>query len=58
MKILVADDVSESGLKPLREAAFTVEKRTGLPKDELIKALQGCEGLDRSQRNESYFRHS
>jgi D-3-phosphoglycerate dehydrogenase len=45
MKILVADDVSESGLKPLREAAFTVEKRTGLPKDELIKALQGCEGL-------------
>jgi hypothetical protein len=32
MKILVADDVSESGLKPLREAAFTVEKRTGLPR--------------------------
>ena len=45
MKILVADDVSESGLKPLREAALQSKRRTGLPKDELIKALQGCEGL-------------
>jgi len=45
MKILVADDVSESGLQPLRQASFDVEKRTGLPKAELIEALKDCEGL-------------
>jgi len=45
MKIFVADDVSESGLQPLREAAFEVEKRTGLSKSELIEALNGCDGL-------------
>jgi D-3-phosphoglycerate dehydrogenase len=45
MKIFVADDVSDSGLQPLREAGFAVEKRTGLSKSELISALQDCEGL-------------
>lgn len=45
MKIFVADDVSESGLQPLREAAFDVEKRTGLSKEELAVALKDCEGL-------------
>src|SRR5262245_40764497 len=45
MKILVADDVSESGLQPLRGAAFDVEKRTGLSKEDLIAALKSCEGL-------------
>ena len=35
MKIFVADDVSDSGLQPLREAGFKVEKRTGLSKDQL-----------------------
>jgi D-3-phosphoglycerate dehydrogenase len=45
MKIFVADDVSESGLQPLREAAFDVEKRTGLSKEELAGALKDCEGL-------------
>jgi D-3-phosphoglycerate dehydrogenase len=45
MKIFVADDVSESGLQPLREAKFEVQKRTGLPKDELIAALKDFEGL-------------
>jgi len=45
MKIFVADDVSESGLQPLREAAFNVEKRTGLSKEELAGALKDCEGL-------------
>ena len=45
MKILVADDVSDSGLRPLREAAFEVEKRTGLARSELIEALKNCEGL-------------
>ena len=45
MKIFVADDVSDSGLQPLRGAAFEVEKRTGLSKNELIEALAGCDGL-------------
>ena len=45
MKILVADDVSDSGLQPLREARFEVEKRTGLTKSELVEALKNCEGL-------------
>ena len=45
MKILVADDVSESGLEPLRAAGLNVEKRTGLAKPELIEALKDCEGL-------------
>ena len=44
-KIFVADDVSESGLGPLRSADFTVEKRPGLAPAELREALQGCEGL-------------
>jgi D-3-phosphoglycerate dehydrogenase len=45
MKIFVADDVSESGLQPLRAAAFNVEKRIGLSKEELAGALKDCEGL-------------
>jgi D-3-phosphoglycerate dehydrogenase len=45
MKIFVADDVSDSGLQPLRDAGLVVEKRTGLSKDELVAALQDCEGL-------------
>lgn len=44
-KIFVADDVSESGLAPLREAGFAVEKRTGLKGEELLEALRECEGL-------------
>jgi len=44
-KIFVADDVSESGLGPLRSAGFIVEKRSGLKPPELVKALQDCEGL-------------
>ena len=44
-KIFVADDVSESGLGPLRSAGFNVEKRPGLAPAELREALQGCEGL-------------
>ena len=44
-KIFVADDVSESGLGPLRSAGFTVEKRPGLPPAELREALKDCEGL-------------
>ena len=45
MKILVADDVSDSGLQPLRNSGFEVEKRTSLTKSELISALQDCDGL-------------
>ena len=44
-KIFVADDVSESGLGPLRAAGFTVEKRPGLVPPELYEALKDCEGL-------------
>jgi D-3-phosphoglycerate dehydrogenase len=41
----VADDVSESGLGPLRSSGFTVEKRPGLAPPELREALKDCEGL-------------
>ena len=37
-KIFVADDVSESGLGPLRAAGFVVEKRPGLKPPELREA--------------------
>ena len=45
MKIFVADDVSESGLEPLRAAGFAVEKRVGLAPEELREAVRDCEGL-------------
>ena len=44
-KIFVADDVSESGLGPLRSAGFIVEKRPGLGPSELCDALKDCDGL-------------
>jgi D-3-phosphoglycerate dehydrogenase / 2-oxoglutarate reductase len=44
-KILVTDDVSDSGLEPLRDAGFAVEKRTRLPPEELRQAMSDCEGL-------------
>jgi D-3-phosphoglycerate dehydrogenase len=44
-RIFVADDVSDSGLEPLRSAGFSVEKRPGLAATELREALKGCEGL-------------
>src|SRR2546426_1883608 len=44
-KILVTDDVSDSGLEPLRDAGFLVEKKIGLSPDELREALVGAEGL-------------
>ena len=44
-KVFVADDVSDSGLQPLRDAGIAVEKRVGLQPDELRDALQGCTGL-------------
>ncbi len=45
LKILVADDVSESGLEPLRAVGFTVTKRTGLKGDDLHEAVRDCDGL-------------
>jgi D-3-phosphoglycerate dehydrogenase len=44
-KIFVADDVSESGLGPLRSSGFIVEKQPGLAPAELQAALKDCEGL-------------
>jgi D-3-phosphoglycerate dehydrogenase len=44
-KILVADNVSDSGLQPLRDAGFVVEKRTGLDLAALRDALSDCAGL-------------
>ena len=45
IKIFVADDVSESGLEPLRAAGFDVLKRTVLKGDELSLAVRDCDGL-------------
>ncbi|HEY0376438.1 MAG TPA: phosphoglycerate dehydrogenase [Pyrinomonadaceae bacterium] len=45
MKIFVADDVSESGLEPLRAAGFEVLKKTGLKGDELRAAVADADGL-------------
>jgi D-3-phosphoglycerate dehydrogenase len=44
-RIFVADDVSDKGLQPLRDAGFVVEKKTGLAGDDLRLALADCEGL-------------
>jgi D-3-phosphoglycerate dehydrogenase len=44
-KILVADEVSDSGLQPLRDAGFLVEKRTGMNVTELSDALSDCAAL-------------
>jgi D-3-phosphoglycerate dehydrogenase len=45
MKILVTDEVSDSGLQPLRDAGFRVEKHTRLAESELREALKQSEGL-------------
>jgi D-3-phosphoglycerate dehydrogenase len=45
IKIFVADEVSDTGLQPLRDAGFALEKRTGLKAPELLNALSGCAGL-------------
>ena len=44
-KIFIADEVSDSGLQPLRAAGFLVEKKPGLSHDDLVAALRDCEGL-------------
>jgi D-3-phosphoglycerate dehydrogenase len=45
MRILVADDVSDSGLEPLRQAGFRLDKITKLSSDELIQQLRDYDGL-------------
>jgi D-3-phosphoglycerate dehydrogenase len=45
IKIFVADEVSDTGLQPLRDAGFVIEKRTGLSAPELREALRDCAGL-------------
>src|SRR5260370_23882731 len=45
MKILISDDVSDSGLQPLRDAGFSVEKKTGLAADPLRAAVSDCDAL-------------
>ena len=45
IKIFVADDVSDTGLQPLRSAGFNVEKRVGLTGAELVDALKDTDGL-------------
>jgi len=44
-KILVSDEVSDSGLQPLRDAGFLVQKKTGLSLDQLRQELADSEGL-------------
>src|SRR5882762_1328512 len=44
-KIFVADNVSDSGLQPLRDAGFVVEKRTGFDLGGLRDARVGFAGL-------------
>jgi D-3-phosphoglycerate dehydrogenase len=45
IKVFVADEVSDSGLQPLRDSGITVEKRVGLGQNELREALKDCAGL-------------
>jgi len=44
-KILVTDEVSDSGLRPLRDAGFVVNKQTGLSPPELSEQLSDSAGL-------------
>lgn len=44
-RIFVADDVSDKGLQPLRDAGFVVDKQTGLGPEALGQALAESEGL-------------
>ena len=43
--ILVADEVNDEGLEPLRSAGFAVEKKTGLSTEQLVNELASRDGL-------------
>ncbi len=45
IKVLIADDVSDSGLQPLRDAGFALEKKTGLGPEALRAAISDCDAL-------------
>lgn len=45
IKILVADDVSDTGLEPLRSSSFDLKKQTGMSREELLAAVSDCQGL-------------
>ncbi len=45
VRILVSDDVSDSGLQPLRDASFVVDKRLKLTPEEIRVGIADCEGL-------------
>jgi D-3-phosphoglycerate dehydrogenase len=44
-RVFVSDDVSDSGLQPLRDAGFALEKKTGLTPDALREAISECDAL-------------
>ena len=44
-RILVADEVNDEGLEPLRSAGFAVDKKTGLSVTELMADLANRDGL-------------
>jgi D-3-phosphoglycerate dehydrogenase len=44
-KILIADDVSDSGLQPLFDAGFLVQKLSKPASNELSEAIKECDGL-------------
>ena len=45
MKVLVADDISKSGLEMLKNQKYDVDVRTGLKEDELVKAIRDYDVL-------------
>jgi D-3-phosphoglycerate dehydrogenase len=45
IRIFVADEVSDAGLEPLRDAGFTLDKKTGLAADALRAELAESDGL-------------
>jgi len=45
MKILVSDSLSKQGVEILQKAGFTVDVKTKLPKEELLKEIKDYDGL-------------
>lgn len=45
MKVLVSDPLSEQGLKILKDDGLTVDVKTGLPKEELVKCIGEYDAL-------------
>ncbi|MER3422937.1 MAG: phosphoglycerate dehydrogenase [Nitrospiraceae bacterium] len=45
MKILVSDSLSKQGVEILQKAGFTVDVKTKLPKEDLLKEIRAYDGL-------------